>query len=230
MKMRFLTFTVIALLAALAFVSPAHAQNGAFAPYVDGSISLSGGGGALTTSNPGYTVGGGIESSTKHFLLDANAQFSSANVHIFSSGYTGTITGQGYVRLGVVLLGGGAYWSNTVAAGTTPLNTLGAISANYLQARPFIGAGFQTKRDRLIVSYVLPGLDQIQANGNVFSNVNSRIVNVNNEYILGRTGLAHHIRLTQSVSFNSSNTAIGGDSTPTRTLSYGGGVGVKFVF
>jgi hypothetical protein len=222
---------LVALVAlVLAFVAiPANAQNGAFAPYVDGSISLSGGGGVLTTSNPGYQVGGGIESSTSHLLLDVNGQFNSANVHIFNSGYTGTVTGSAYFKLGALLLGGGGYWSNTVAAGTNPLTVFSSLSANYLQARPFIGGVIQTTRDRLLVGYVLPGLDQIQASGNVFSNVNSRTVNVSNEYILGKTGLGHHLRFTQNLSFTSANTAASVSTSPTRTTSYSGGVGLKFV-
>jgi hypothetical protein len=60
-----LFLAVIALFVSLAFVSPANAQNGAFAPYVDAGISGTNGG-TIGLSNPNFRVGGGIESSTKH--------------------------------------------------------------------------------------------------------------------------------------------------------------------
>src|SRR5271170_7909612 len=117
--MKFLSLAVVALFVALAFVSPANAQNGAFAPYADANISFTGTGNNVVgvnltgVSNPNYRVGGGIESSTKHLLLDINGQFDSASfagiegVFKNTGGYTLTATGSAYYKLGGVLLVGG---------------------------------------------------------------------------------------------------------------------------
>ena len=102
--------------AALTFlVGTAFAQNGAFAPYVDGAVSVSAANAeSLTsTSNPNFKVGAGIESSTKYLLLDANAQFNSGNLSGFqglvsnTGGYTGRVEGSAYYKFfGKVLVGG----------------------------------------------------------------------------------------------------------------------------
>lgn len=232
---------LIAVLAALlVFVGMASAQNGAFAPYVNGSMSLSGTGSITSTSNPNFTVGGGVESSTKHLLLDVNAQFDSANVSnlggIFKNtgGYTGTATGSAYYKLGNFLLGGGAFWSNQIASGQTIGESLQNVSFNYKQVRAFVGAGYQFPRDRVIATYLLPGIDQIQGAGlqEAFSGVNSRVGTINNEIFLGKTGLYHHIRLTQTVSVASSNTNFNAafSSVGLRTATVTAGAGVKFIF
>src|ERR1700675_4102983 len=117
------TLAVIVTLLSLALVlavAPANAQNGVFAPYVNAGISGTSGG-TIGLSNPNYRVGGGIESSSKHLLLDVNAQFDSANLSGLkglansSGGYTGTVTGSAYYKLGShILAGGGAFYSNQV--------------------------------------------------------------------------------------------------------------------
>src|SRR5277367_3680946 len=104
MKMKFLSLAVVALLAVMAFVTPANAQNGVFAPYVNAGISMTGTGSAFSTSNPNYNIGVGIESSSKHLLLDVNVQFNSANVTSLGNiinnqgGYTETANASGYYK------------------------------------------------------------------------------------------------------------------------------------
>ena len=234
MKMKFLTFALVALLAALAFSTPANAQNGVFAPYVNAGISMTGTGSALSTSNPDFNVGGGIESSSKHLLLDVNVQFNSANVtslgNIINSqgGYSETATGSAYYKLGGFLLGGGAFYSNQIASGTTAIEGLSSFNRN--QVRPFVGGGFQTKYNRLLVNYVLPGKDTVAgANTN---GLNDRTFNVSNEFFLGKTGLKKHLRLTQSLQLTSSNTSLAQEFTGSglRAAGVTAGAGVKFVF
>jgi len=237
MKLRFITLLAMLF---LAFAGVANAQNGAFAPYVDGSISFSGTGSVTSTSNPNFTVGGGVESSTKHLLLDVNAQFNSANISSLggilsnTGGYTGTATGSAYYKLGGFLLGGGAFWSNQVASGQTLGESLSNVSFNYKQVRAFVGGGYQFKHDRIIATYLLPGIDQIQGAGlqNAFTGVNSRVGTVNNEIFLGTTGLRKHLRLTQTVSVASSNTNLQAafSSAGLRTSTVTAGAGLKFVF
>src|SRR5271156_6405197 len=229
MKMRFLTFAVIALLAALVCVSPAKAQNGAFTPYVDASITGTGGG-TVGFSNPNFRIGGGIESSTTHLLLDVNAQFDSANLSGFgglvnsNGGYTGTVTGSGYYKFHGFLLGGGAFYSNQIATGGTVGSFFTGISANRNQIRPFVGGGYQFSRDRILVDYVLPGRDNIAQLGDV--NLKDRTVQIRNEFFLGKSGLSKHIRITQNLDINS-NLLVGAG---TRETNYTAGAGVKFVF
>src|SRR5208337_4311257 len=88
---------VVALLIGTAF-----AQNGAFAPYVQAGIggsSTATGTSNITASNPNYIVGAGIESSTKHLLLNLDATFGTANYRSFGlkgvnpSSYNMTVTG-----------------------------------------------------------------------------------------------------------------------------------------
>ena len=86
------TFMLIALLSLA--VGLASAQNGAFAPYVQGSVSgTPGAGGAFFTgfTSPSYSVGVGVESSTKHLLLDANGVFNTAD-STTGAGHDGVIT------------------------------------------------------------------------------------------------------------------------------------------
>lgn len=248
--MKVITLAVVVLLAALAFVIPANAQNGAFAPYADANISFTGTGnnviGANLTgvSNPNYRVGGGIESSTTHFLLDVNGQFDSASFAgiqgLFQNkgGYTLTATGSAYYKLGgVLLIGGGAFYSNQVLSGTT-LQEEGSLivaSFNRNQVRPFVGGGFNFKYDRILVNYVLPGKDQVSGgaliNNGPVTGFNDRTVNAQNEIFLGTSGLRKHLRLTQNVSISSSNqlgTLFSGSGL--RSAGVTAGAGVKVVF
>lgn len=247
MKLRLIT-----LLAGLflVFAGAANAQNGAFAPYADANISITGSGNNVVgvnltgVSNPNYRVGGGIESSTKHFLLDANGQFDSGSfagiegVFKNTGGYTLTATGSAYYKLGgVLLVGGGAFYSNQVLSGTTLQEEGSSIKASFNrnQVRPFIGGGFNFKHDRILVNYVLPGKDQV--NGSVvgagtITGFNDRTVNAQNEIFLGTSGLRKHIRLTQNVSISSQNglgNLVSGVSG-LRSAGVTAGAGVKFVF
>lgn len=224
---RLLSFLAVAVLFVLG-ASSAKAQNGAFAPYVDAGISASGnpggnGSSVISTTNPNYRIGGGIESSTKHLLLDINTQFDSGNLSGFrgviknTGGYTVTLTGSAYYKLGGFLLGGGGLYSNQILSGE-------GISVNYNQVRPFVGTGYQFKRDRLIVDYVLPGKEQIAG----FTGVNDRTVLLTNEIFLGQSGLRKHLRFTQTFGVSSNNTNF---LTPggLRTDTYTAGAGIKFV-
>lgn len=191
--------TIIA--AVVLMVGSAFAQNGAFAPYVQGTITTAPGSPATGAS---YSVGAGIESSTKHLLLDANGLFNTAKVTSGTgNGYNGTITAQGYYKLfGHVLAGGGA---------DVVINTNGFTFGNFAStartsANPFVGGGLQAGRFRSILTYQLPGKDAVPG---------QRLFQLNSEL-----GLTKHIRLTVPVSVNS----ISGKYTAT---SVGGGI--KFV-
>lgn len=190
----------IAVLALM--VGSAVAQNGAFAPYVQGTITTAPG---STATGASYNVGVGLESSTKHLLLDANGTFNTASVATGTgNGYSGILTAQGYLKIGSHLLaGGGADWV---------INTNGfTFSKFYSSARqsanPFVGGGVQLGRLRSIVTYQLPGNDAVAG---------QRFFQVQNELRLSK-----HLRATVPVSFNS----IAGKYTAT---SVGGGL--KFVF
>src|SRR5271154_2885143 len=109
--------------AVVLMVGSAFAQNGALAPYVDAGIGVSSsvtGTGSVTASNPSYNVGAGIESSTKHLLLDLNGQFSTTNLKalnfsaVKTNSYAATVTGTGYLKAGHFLFGGGALYKDTV--------------------------------------------------------------------------------------------------------------------
>jgi hypothetical protein len=228
--MKVLTLAVIALFAALALVAPAHAQNGAFAPYGTIGITGTGTGSVLNSSTPSANVGVGIESSTKHLLLDVNYQESFANGFSTASGYTGKVTGSGYLKIfKVVLVGGGASYSNQVTGFTTIQQGEEGVrsfftSVNVAQARPFVGGGFNFSRDRIIANYILPGGFSIT---NINPPVADRSFNVTNEIILGKTGIRKHLRFTQTLSFSSNLT--GSTSSILRATTWTGGGGLKFV-
>lgn len=230
------------LLAALTFVmGTAFAQNGAFAPYADGSVSVSAANAQSLTStaNPNFRVGGGIESSSKNLLLDVDAQFNSGSLSGLqglvknTGGYTGRAEGSAYYKLfGKLLVGGGVFWSNQVASGTGLVSSV-KTSFNYNQVRPFIGIGAEFSRDRFIVDYDLPGIDQIKGSGlaNVFTGVHSQTFTVKNEIFLGKKGVLKHVRLTQEVGLNSANTNLQGalSAAGLRTSAISVGAGLKIV-
>lgn len=186
----------------LLFVGGAFAQNGAFAPYVAGTITTAPGSPATGAS---YSVGAGIESSTKHLLLDANGMFNTAKVTSGTgSGYNGTITAQGYYKLfGHVLAGGGA----DVVINTNGFTFGNFVSTARTSANPFVGGGLQAGRFRSILTYQLPGKDAVPG---------QRSFQLNSEL-----GVTKHVRVTVPVAVNS----LAGKYTAT---SVGGGL--KFVF
>lgn len=221
------------------------------APYVDGAVSVSGSNASsiTATSNPNFQVGGGVELNTKQYFLDANAQFDTASLAALTGvfqntgGYAGTVTGQAYYKIGgKLLVGGGGFWSNQVASGTTiqQVYQSAKVSFNYNQVRPFVGVGYQFSGDRLLATYDLPGLDQVQNLASLaqyvkglqgaLNAVHSQTVTVSNEVSLGK-GLGHHFRLTQAVTFSSGDTNLAGFFTGTnlRTSAVSAGVGLKFV-
>lgn len=216
---------VLTLLCFLSIAPPAHAQNGAFAPYVDAGISVSStvsGTGGLTASNPDYRLGLGVESSSSHFLLDLNGQFDSQNVRTFgfgaNSSYMGTINGSGYFKLGPsVLVGGGVRWSDQITGG----NLKGLIPSSINQLQPFVGGGFQLSHDRFLANYILPGRNEVAG---------QREIDFHNEIFLGTKGVRKHIRLTQDVNWVSSTPAVAGQTLAQRITGSSAGVGVKFVF
>lgn len=224
--------TLFSILAVLAlFVGSAVAQNGAFAPYVSGGVTYSANTG---TTNPGFVGGLGIESSTKHLLLDLNGTINTANptanvANLFQfngKGYTGKVTGSVYLKVKkYFLIGGGAYWQ--ISPGTfESVRTIDSsnyqtkLDATLQSAHPFIGGGFQTKYNRLLATYALPGKDAF---------VNEKIIPITNEFFVGK-----HLRLTQSVTIVSSD----GPTANYFEYTNGGirlagtevGAGVKFVF
>jgi hypothetical protein len=191
--------TVVAALALMA--GTALAQNGAFAPYVQGTITTAPGSPATGAS---YSVGAGIESSTKRLLLDANGTFNTAKITVGTgSGYSGIVTAQGYYKLfGHVLAGGGA---NVV------INTSGFTFSNFAStarnsANPFVGTGLQIKSFRSVLTYQLPGKDAVP--GQRFFQLNSEI------------GLSKHLRLIVPVGIN---------SVAGRYTAASAGAGLKFV-
>ncbi len=213
----FLSFLAVAILLSVG-ASTTSAQNGAFAPYVDAGISVSSttsGTNTFTASNPNYVLGAGIESSTKHLLLDLDGQFSTQNVRTFGFGsgsaYTGTVTGSGYLNLGGFLLGGGARYRDLVTGGN--FATMNPF-ANKDSLVPFVGGGYQFSRDRILVDYVLPGRS---------ADPGQREVDFHNEIFLTKGA---HFRLTQDV--------VAASSTPFgpgfRVTGISAGVGLKVVF
>jgi hypothetical protein len=198
------------------------AQNGAFAPYVDAGIGFVSSTATSTVGgqgNPTYTVGAGIESSTKPFLLDVNGQYTGTN--LTGSGYVGQINASGYLKLGGLLVGGGGYWSQlsvnsfNIPAGDTTKQVLnGVLHA----AHPVVGGGYQFKHDRFLVNYVLP----VGAN----ALPNERVFNLHNEIFLANA----HFRITQDLTFNSYDLSDVTSYSQLRTLATSGGVGLKLVF
>jgi hypothetical protein len=184
--------------ATLLFAGSAYAQNGVFAPYVQGTITTAPGSPATGAS---YGIGAGIESSTKHLLLDANGMFNTAKVTSGTgSGYNGTITAQGYYKLfSHVLAGGGA----DVVINTNGFTFGSFVSTARNSANPFVGGGIQAGRLRSILTYQLPGKDAVA--GQRFLQLNSEL------------RITKHIRLTVPVGINS----IAGRYTAT---SVGGGI------
>ncbi len=224
MKSFFLSLAVAVLL--FVGVQAASAQNGPVAPYVDAGISATHSTGTVGLANPNYRVGGGIESSTKHLLLDANVQFDSANLSGFrnvlnaNGGYTATVTGSAYLKLHGFLAGGGAFYSNQVVSENFG-NSIASINRD--QVRPFIGGGYQFSSDRILVNYVLPGQDNIGVLNDL--NLGDRTIQVRNEIFLGKTGFRKHLRFTQNLDV-SSNLLNGAG---TRQTAVTAGAGLKLV-
>lgn len=219
MKKTFLLSMIMVL--ALA-VGSAFGQSGVFAPYVDGGIGISStvtGTGSVTASNPNYFVGVGVESSSKFLLLDVNSQFSTANINSFkfsqvkTSSYAAKLQGTGYLKLGKLLVGGGALYNNVVADGD-----LSSLIPNRNTFVPTIGGGFQFSHDRITALYELPGR----------SATGARNFDIHNEIFVGKSA---HLRLTQDVNL-ASNTD-GGlvvDGVNTRITGANAAAGLKVVF
>jgi len=203
MKKIVMLFTIVLLAATLGF-----AQNGAFAPYVSGTVATSS---TLGTVNPDYKVGVGIESSTKHLLLDINGTVDTADIKpaIAANSIANTTLNlqvSGYYKLfSHLLVGTGANFSQNTASYKT-LKTLAAVKT---AAQPFVGAGVQLGKLRVIANYDLPGKD---------AQTNNRVVTVNSEFQLFK-----HIRVTQTTVIDS---YVG---TPARVTGTQLGAGLKFV-
>jgi hypothetical protein len=207
-------------LALTVLVGVSAAQSGAFAPYVDASIGGSStftGNSSVTAHNPNYIVGAGIESSTKHLLLDVNANFQTADYRAFgapgANSFAGTVTATGFVKVGSLLLGGGTYYKDQVSNG----NLKGLIPGDAQTFVPLVGGGFQFSRDRITAVYELPGR----------SATNQRTVDFHNEIFLTKKA---HLRLTQDLSINTAdNLSLPGVGT-VRVSGGQAAAGLKFVF
>ena len=218
--------TLVAILATLVLmVGVASAQSGAFAPYVQAGIGASStftGNSSVTAHNPNYTIGAGIESSTKHLLLDVNANFNSQDYRTFGgllakngNAYAVTAEATGFVKISHLLLGGGTYYKNTVVGGDFR-NLLPSSGQTFV---PLVGGGFQFSRDRITALYELPGR----------SATNQRTVDFHNEIFLTKSA---HLRLTQDVSLNSSVAQITSNNLSLSQRISGGSAqaGLKLVF
>lgn len=197
------------LVAALALmIGSAFAQNGAFAPYVQGTISTAPGSGSAAS----YQVGGGIESSTKFLLLDVNGSFQTAAVAV-GAGHAGVLQGQGYLKVGKHLLaGGGANW----VINTQSFNAGSFVNTARESANPFVGVGLQLGRLRSIVDYQIP----VGSNALPYQ----RTFQMQNELRLTK-----HLRATLPVTFTSYDTD-GTIKTINRVTVAQVGGGLKFVF
>lgn len=212
---------VATLLLVLGLSGTASAQNGKFAPYVDAGIGISStlsGTGSLTSSNPNFRVGVGVESSSKYVLLDINGQFDTQNIRSFTSlsglrggdSYKGTVNASGYLKLNHLLVGVGARWSDRI----TDPNFKGLIPTSINELTSYVSAGAQFGRDRVTVSYVLPGRN---------AEYHAREVDFHNEIFLTKGA---HFRLTQDlVGISSTPGNLGGR----RVTGGSGSVGLKVV-
>jgi hypothetical protein len=202
---------IFALAALVAFfgASSAVAQNGAFAPYVTAGVGVQGGNLSYANkTNPSFTFGGGIESSTKFLLLDANATYNTANNVVTQNGYTIAAQGSGYFKLDHVLLGVGVNESINNLTRTNLQAKL--VPSSFQSFHPFVGVGYQTTKFRATATYDLPAKDAIN---------NERIVNFNGEVFATK-----HIRATGGVLIDST-VPTGG----TRQLAVGASAGIKLV-
>ncbi len=218
MKFKSFAFSILAVLALL--VGSAFSQSGAFAPYVDASIGGSStftGNASVTAHNPNYIVGVGIESSTKRLLLNVDANFSTADYRAFgapgANSFAGTVTGEGFFKVGSLLLGGGALYKDQVTNGKVSALIPGSAQTFV----PLVGGGFQFSRDRITAVYDLPGR----------SATNQRTVDFHNEIFLTKKA---HLRLTQDLSINTADN-LNVPSVGTVRVSGGqAAAGLKFVF
>jgi len=212
--------TLLSILAVLAlFVGSAFSQ---VKPYVDAGVGYQStftGTSSVTASNPSFNLGAGVEINSKLLLIDVNGQFNTQNVRNFqnynTSAFAGTVTGTGYAKVGKLLLGGGALYTDQVING----NFKGLIPTSATTFVPLVGGGFQFSRDRVTALYELPGR----------SATNQRTVLLHNEFYVTKKG---GIRLTQDVSGNSSINQLtaSGVSLSQRISGAQGSAGIKVVF
>jgi len=208
MKRFALIIAVVAFVLTLGTVT-ASAQNGAFAPYATAGVSVQGGQlNYVGKTNPNFAFGGGLESSTKHLLLDANANYNTANNVVTNNGYTVDAQASGYLKLGDLLAGAGVNESITNLSRTTAQKLL--VASTYQGFHPYVGVGWQTTKFRAIATYLLPGKD---------ATTNERIGGVNGEVFASK-----HLRVTGGVLLDSTV-----PTGSTRQLSVGASAGVKFV-
>jgi len=206
MKRIALMFAAVLTLVAMT-VGSASAQNGVFAPYATAGVSVQSGA-VVNKTNPNFAVGGGIESSSKYLLLDANTTYNTANNVVTSNGYTVNTQASAYLKLTKVLVGVGVDSSITNLTPTTAEKALKSVSTQSFH--PFIGVGYQTSKLRVEGAYLLPAKDAVN---------NERIANG-----IAEVFLAKHVRATGSLVLDSAVST----GNP-RQLSVGAGVGLKFV-
>lgn len=215
MKKFALLFAVIALV-----VGTAAAQNGAFAPYATVGVGVQAGGIDLTNkTNPNYSFGGGIESSTKYFLLDAHTTYNTAanniggNIigNLKTGGYTLNTQASGYLKLANHILAGAGV-DSSINNVNYKYQSVTEFTQSFQGVHPFVGVGFQTSKFRVIGNYLLPGKDAF---------TNERIVNITGEIFL-----AKHIRLTANTQLNS---YVPAEIPVGRQMKVAVGAGLKFV-
>jgi hypothetical protein len=125
----------------------------AFEPYVVGSIQTAPG-----SNIENYMAGIGLESSSKHILLDVNGVYETANVTA-GAGHTGTFQASGYYKLfGRLIVGAGA----NLVINTSGFSTSHFINPGRESVNPFLSTGLQFRDVRSIVSYQLTADDAIQ--------------------------------------------------------------------
>ena len=184
--------------------------NQGLAPYLVGSIQTAPG-----SNIENYKAGVGLESSSKHILLDVNGSYDSCNVTA-GARQTGTLQVSGYYKFykffSRLLVGVGASW----VISTSGFSTSHFINPAHESANPFIGAGLQFGNIRSVISY------QLTADDTILEQIK---FNWNSEFALTR-----HLRFTVPVVVNSYQsgplTSLGG-----RRVSVAqAGAGVKVVF
>jgi hypothetical protein len=181
--------------------------NQALAPYVLGSIQTAPG-----SNIENYKAGVGLESSSKHILLDVNGCYDSSNVTA-GARQTGTVQASGYYKLFTRMLVGAGVNLVISASGfsTSHFTNLARESVN-----PFIGAGLQVGNIRSVISY------QLTADDGILEQIK---FNWNSEFALTR-----HIRFTLPVVVNSYESGTLRSVGGRRVSVPQAGVGVKVVF
>lgn len=206
MKPLFTFLALLTLMVGAAFAQdapPATVEVGSFklTPYVAGSFTSAPG-----NNNLNFVFGGGVEDNAKHFLLDGNGVISTNNSYI-GAGTTATFTASDYYKYDRhLLVGGGLYL--VIADGFSAKNY---SNGDVFVLNPFLGAGWQAKRYRVIGDYTflkaggLPGFRAVDFHGEYF--------------------VTQHFRATASIGVTSFDNGFNDRTEKTQI-----GAGVKYLF